>query len=63
MSILDEKPAGRQPIETRALPDTRIEDVVTAVGRAVARGERAFWICPRVDVDDDDSTAVGAMLR
>ncbi|NBC20235.1 MAG: ATP-dependent DNA helicase RecG [Alphaproteobacteria bacterium] len=59
VSILDEKPAGRKPVETRALPDTRIEDVVQAVGRAVSRGERAFWICPKVDVEDDDSTAVG----
>ena len=57
-SVLDEKPAGRQPIETRALPDTRIEDVVAAVGRAVERGERAFWVCPKVDLDDDDSSAI-----
>lgn len=59
ISILDEKPAGRQPVTTRVLPDSRIEEVVAAVDRAVRRGERAFWICPKVDVDDDDSTAVG----
>ncbi len=59
VSILDEKPAGRKPVETRVLPDTRIEEVVAAVGRAIQRGERAFWICPKVDVEDDDSTAVG----
>lgn len=58
-SVLDEKPAGRQPIETRVIPDTRIEEIVAAVGRAIKRGERAFWVCPRVDMDDDDSTAVG----
>ncbi|MEM9739403.1 MAG: ATP-dependent DNA helicase RecG [Pseudomonadota bacterium] len=58
VSILDEKPAGRQKVETRVLPDTRIEEVISAVGRAVGRGERAFWICPKVDVDDDESSAV-----
>lgn len=58
VSILDEKPAGRQPVKTRALPDSRIGEVIAAIGRAVARGERAFWVCPKVDVDDDDSTAV-----
>ena len=64
VSILDEKPAGRKPVETRAIPDTRMDEVVDAVGRAVGRGERVFWVCPKVDVDDDDSTAVGrhAML-
>ncbi len=59
VSILDEKPAGRKPVTTRALPDTRLAEVVEAVGRAIGRGERAFWICPKVDVDDDASTAVG----
>lgn len=58
VSILDEKPPGRMPVETRAVPDTRLEDVVEAVGRAVKRGERAFWVCPRVDADEDDSSAV-----
>ncbi len=58
-SVLDEKPAGRQPVETRALPDNRIDDVVEAVGRAIARGERAFWVCPKVDLSDDESSAVG----
>jgi len=65
VTILDEKPVGRQKVETRVLPDSRIEEVISAVDRAVARGERAFWICPKVDVDDDESTAVGrhAALR
>ncbi len=58
VSILDEKPPGRKPVETRAIPDTRIEEIIEAVGRALKRGERAFWVCPRVDVDEDDSSAV-----
>jgi ATP-dependent DNA helicase RecG len=58
VSILDEKPPGRKPVETRAVPDTRIEEVIEAVGRALKRGERAFWVCPRVDADEDDSSAV-----
>lgn len=66
ISILDEKPAGRQPIRTSAIAETRMEDVTAAIGRALGRGERAFWVCPRVDVDDEDgSSAVAraAMLR
>lgn len=66
ISILDEKPAGRQPVETRAISDTRMHDVTSAVGRALQRGERAFWVCPRVDADEEDgSSAVSraAMLR
>lgn len=58
VSVLDEKPVGRQPIKTSAIPDGRIEDVIAAVGRAADRGEQAFWVCPKVDIDDDGSSAV-----
>ena len=66
ISILDEKPAGRQPIQTRAIAETRMEDITAAIGRALERGERAFWVCPRVDVDDEDGSSAVArasMLR
>lgn len=55
-SIIDEKPIGRRPIKTRALPDTRMDEIVLAIRRAVAKGNRVYWICPRVD--DDDSGAI-----
>ena len=48
VSILDEKPAGRQPIRTVTLPAERIEEVVAGLARAFERGERAYWICPLV---------------
>jgi ATP-dependent DNA helicase RecG len=48
VSQLREKPAGRQPIDTRAVPLSRINDVVSAVGRALERGERVYWVCPLV---------------
>jgi ATP-dependent DNA helicase RecG len=49
VSVLREKPAGRQPIETRALPLDRIGDVVTRLEGAVAKGTRAYWVCPLVE--------------
>src|ERR1043165_6228083 len=48
VSQLREKPAGRQPIDTRAVPLGRINDVISAVGRALERGERVYWVCPLV---------------
>jgi ATP-dependent DNA helicase RecG len=48
VSQLREKPAGRQPIDTRAVPLGRVNDVVAAVGRALDRGERVYWVCPLV---------------
>ncbi len=57
-TVLDEKPPGRKPVETRAIPDGRISEVIEAAGRAISRGERVFWVCPRVDAEEDDSSAV-----
>lgn len=58
VSVLDEKPIGRKPVKTSAIPDSRIEEVIAAVGRAAERGEQAFWVCPKVDADDDGASAV-----
>ncbi|HEY6861859.1 MAG TPA: ATP-dependent DNA helicase RecG [Pseudolabrys sp.] len=49
ISELREKPPGRQPIDTRTIPLTRIEEVEDAVGRALGEGKRAYWVCPLVD--------------
>ncbi len=49
VSVLREKPAGRQPIETRALPLDRIDDVVARLAGAMAKGTRAYWVCPLVE--------------
>ena len=48
-SRLTDKPAGRKPIETRALPVARLEDVVGRLESAINSGARAFWVCPLVD--------------
>ena len=49
ISELREKPAGRQPIDTRTIPLDRLEDVEDAIGRALAEGQRAYWVCPLVE--------------
>jgi ATP-dependent DNA helicase RecG len=49
ISELREKPAGRQPVDTRAIPLSRLGDVEEAVGRAIEMGNRAYWVCPLVE--------------
>ena len=49
VSKLDEKPAGRKPIETRIMPLQRLDDVIDGVGRAVKRGDQVYWVCPLVE--------------
>jgi ATP-dependent DNA helicase RecG len=49
VSALHEKPPGRQPIDTRVIALERLDEVVAGVGRAIAGGQRAYWICPLVE--------------
>jgi ATP-dependent DNA helicase RecG len=49
VSELREKPAGRQPIDTRTVPNSRLSEVTDAVGRALQAGKRVYWICPLVE--------------
>ncbi len=52
-SALDEKPPGRTPISTRALPASRIGEVIGGLQRALAQGARAYWVCPLVEENED----------
>jgi ATP-dependent DNA helicase RecG len=48
VSRLDEKPPGRTPVATAAVPTTRMDEVVERLRAALAQGAQAFWICPLV---------------
>ena len=48
VSVLDEKPPGRKPIDTRLVSTERLDEVIGGIGRAVAAGDQVYWICPLV---------------
>src|SRR3974390_2792575 len=56
VSELREKPSGRQPIDTRAIPDSRRDDVIDAIGRALSAGKLVYWICPLVEESEAEGT-------
>jgi ATP-dependent DNA helicase RecG len=47
-SRLDEKPPGRKPIATRAVPTARIGEIVARLDTALRAGAQAYWVCPLV---------------
>jgi len=49
VSRLTEKPAGRKPIDTRVISHERINEVIEALHRKIAAGERIYWVCPLVE--------------
>jgi ATP-dependent DNA helicase RecG len=57
VSRLDEMPPGRQPIETRVLSCERLPEVVEALGRHLAAGKQAYWVCPLVEESEASDQA------
>ena len=49
VSELREKPAGRQKIDTRAVPLERLAEITEAVARALKAGRQVYWVCPLVE--------------
>ena len=46
VSVLDEKPPGRQPIKTVVLSANRLDEVIDHLKSALAEGRQAYWVCP-----------------
>ncbi|MCR2834039.1 ATP-dependent DNA helicase RecG [Parerythrobacter lacustris] len=61
VSRLDEMPPGRQPIDTRVVSQDRLAEVVDGVGRHIAGGQQAYWVCPMVrELETEDIAAAEA---
>jgi len=49
ISVLDEKPPGRKPINTAMVSTSRLDEVVQHLRKALADGKQAYWVCPLVE--------------
>jgi ATP-dependent DNA helicase RecG len=49
VSVLREKPAGRQKIDTATLPISEYDRVVARLAARLDEGAQAYWVCPLVE--------------
>ena len=49
VSVIDELPPGRTPVQTVALADSRRDDVIASIRRACGEGRQAYWVCPLIE--------------
>ncbi|MBU1377930.1 MAG: ATP-dependent DNA helicase RecG [Alphaproteobacteria bacterium] len=61
VSRIDEKPPGRTPVATRAVPMGRLDQIIDRLKDAVAGGAQAFWICPLVSESELSDLAAAEM--
>lgn len=50
VSRIDEKPAGRKPIDTRLVPKEKLESMVAGLVRQIKEEQaQIYWVCPLVE--------------
>jgi len=49
ISVIDELPPGRQPINTVAIPTTRREEVIERIQRACKEHRQVYWVCTLIE--------------
>lgn len=49
VSVLDELPPGREPVDTVLVSQERRGEVVARIRAAIADGRQAYWVCPLVE--------------
>jgi len=49
VSVIDELPPGRTPVQTVAVSDARRDDVIERIRIACAEGRQAYWVCPLIE--------------
>lgn len=52
LSIIDEMPVGRKPVQTHLVPSRKRRDAYTFIESHLQNGEQTFVICPLIDPSD-----------
>jgi ATP-dependent DNA helicase RecG len=53
ISVIDELPPGRTPVQTVVLPEQRRAEVVARIVSACRAGRQVYWVCPLIDESDE----------
>ena len=61
VSVIDERPPGREPIRTRLIAQSRREELVEPLSRLREQGSQAYWVCPVIEGQQDNEKALAAL--
>lgn len=52
VSVIDELPPGRQPVNTIVLAESRREELIRRIAAACGEGRQVYWVCPLIEESD-----------
>ena len=53
ISVIDELPPGRTPVQTVVVPEQRRDEVVARVEQACRGGRQVYWVCPLIEESEE----------
>lgn len=60
VSVMDEMPPGRQPVDTKWIKPANLHRLLNFLRKEVGKGRQIYWVCPLIeDSDAIDSTSLG----
>ena len=63
VSVIDELPAGRQPVKTRIVPDAKRDSMYAFLREQASQGRQAYVVCPLVEDSDSISDVKSAQTE
>lgn len=52
LTLIDELPPGRQPVKTRRVPESKVEDLYQYLREQAAAGHQTYIICPLIEASE-----------
>ena len=52
VSVIDEPPPGRTPVQTVVMPQSRRDEVIARIRDTCVAGRQVYWVCPLIDESD-----------
>jgi ATP-dependent DNA helicase RecG len=53
ISVIDELPPGRPPLQTVVVPEQRRAEIVARIVDACRAGRQVYWVCPLIEESDE----------
>ena len=53
VSVLDELPPGRTPVQTVAISTDRRSELIERIRHACEQGRQSYWVCPLIEENED----------
>ena len=52
ISVIDELPAGRQPVKTTVISNEKRDEVISRINTACQQGRQVYWVCTLIENSD-----------